>query len=280
MKSILLPTDFSKNSWNAIEYAIKFCANTPCTFYLMHVNRLAEVSVNTLDYNINSTVIEDTYIVAAKKQLASLLKKIALQFPNNSNHAFYTINEADFFIDAIRKQVLEKKINLIVMGTKGATGLEKLILGSNTADIITKVKCNTLVVPENAKFKNIRQVAFPTDFLQFYGITTLHPIVDILEQFEATLRVLHIAKKNSDLNSDQEKNKEFVADYFSANKHSFHYLTNTKIEAAIQSFVQDNNIDIIAMVAKNLNYFQQILFHSKVENISYQTDVPFLVLHE
>ena len=280
MKSILLPTDFSKNSWNAIKYAIKFCANTPCTFYLMHVNRLAEVSVNTLDYNINSTVIEDTYTVAAKKQLTSLLKKIVLQFPNNSNHAFYTINEADFFIDAIRKQVLEKKINLIVMGTKGATGLEKLILGSNAADIITKVKCNTLIVPENAKFKNIRQVAFPTDFLQFYGITTLHPIVDILEQFEATLRVLHIAKKNSDLNSDQEKNKEFVADYFSANKHSFHYLTNTKIEAAIQSFVQDNNIDIIAMVAKNLNYFQQILFHSKVENISYQTDVPFLVLHE
>lgn len=280
MKSILLPTDFSKNSWNAIKYAINFLANTPCTFYLMHVNRLAEISVNTLDYNINSIVIEDTYTIAAKKQLASLLKKIALQFPNNSNHAFYTINEADFFIDAIRKQVLEKKINLIVMGTKGATGLEKLILGSNTADIITKVKCNTLVVPENAKFKNIRQVAFPTDFLQFYGITTLHPIVDILEQFEASLRVLHIAKKNSDLNSDQEKNKEFVADYFSANKHSFHYLINTKIEAAMQSFVQDNNIDIIAMVAKNLNYFQQILFHSKVENISYQTDVPFLVLHE
>lgn len=280
MKSILLPTDFSKNSWNAIEYAIKFCANTPCTFYLMHVNRLAEVSVDTMDYNINTAVIEETYTATAKKQLTAFLKKIASQYPNNPNHAFYTINEVDFFIDAVRKQVLEKKIDLIVMGTKGASGLEKLILGSNTADIITKVKCNTLVVPENATFKTLSQIAFPTDFLQFYGITTLQPVVDILEKFNAALRVLHITKKNSVLNNDQKKNKEFVSDYFSANKHSFHYLTNTKIEAAIQSFVQENSIDMIAMVAKNLNYFQQILFHSKVEDISYQTDVPFLVLHE
>ncbi|WP_272022998.1 universal stress protein [Olleya namhaensis] len=280
MKSILLPTDFSENSWNAIEYILNFFSNTTCTFYLLHVNPLTEVAINNIDYNVSQTLIEDVFTKPAKKQLTVLLKKIARYFPNNPNHSFYTINTTDFFIDAVRNQVTEKKIDLIVMGTKGASGLEKLIIGSNTADIITKVKCNTLIVPENAKFKTLSQIAFPTDFLQFYGVTTLKPIVEILENFEASLRVLHITKKDIKLNSDQEKNKEFLEDYFTNNNHSFHYLTNTKIEAAIQCFVESRNIDMIAMVAKNLNYFQQILFHSKVEEISYQTDVPFLVLHE
>ena len=53
-----------------------------------------------------------------------------------------------------------------------------------------------------------------------------------------------------------------------------------KIEEAIQCFVQSRNTDLIVMVAKNLNYFQRILFSPTVEEISYHTDVPFLVLHE
>ena len=60
----------------------------------------------------------------------------------------------------------------------------------------------------------------------------------------------------------------------------FLFLTNKKIEGAIQCFVESRAINMICMVAKNLNYFQQILFHSKVEEISYHTEVPFLVLHE
>jgi hypothetical protein len=57
-------------------------------------------------------------------------------------------------------------------------------------------------------------------------------------------------------------------------------LTNKKVEDAVQHFVESRHVDLIAMVAKNLNYFQQILFHTKVEEISYHTDIPFLVLHE
>jgi hypothetical protein len=58
------------------------------------------------------------------------------------------------------------------------------------------------------------------------------------------------------------------------------YIPNSKAEDAVQCFVESRDIDMIVMVAKNLNYFQQILFHSKVEKISYHTNVPFLVLQE
>jgi nucleotide-binding universal stress UspA family protein len=280
MKTILLPTDFSDNSWNAIEYALNFFKDSTCSFYLLHINRVSNVVTNDYPYIPSQDVIVDIYLKPAKTQLKALLKKITENFPKNKNHKFHTITESNFFIESIRNNVEEKKVDVIVMGTKGASGLSKFIVGSNTGDVITKVKCTTLVVPENAKFKKLEEVAFPTDFSLSNNLQVLQPIAEILEETNSSLRVLNISKKNSVLNTDQLKSKELLEDYFYNYKHSFHFLTNKKVEDAVQCFVESRNIDLIAMVAKNLNYFQQILFHTKVEEISYHTDVPFLVLHE
>ena len=105
-------------------------------------------------------------------------------------------------------------------------------------------------------------------------------ILNILEGSDAALRILHISKKHPVISIDQRANKDLLEDYFENKNYSFHFLTNQKVEDAVQCFVQSRDIDMIIMIAKNLNYFQQILFHSKVEKISYHTNVPFLVLHE
>jgi nucleotide-binding universal stress UspA family protein len=280
MKNILLPTDFSENSWNAIEFALNFFKKSQCNFYLLHVNRLSNLVTGDTPYVPTQDVIETLYVKPAKKQLKDVLKRIATEFPNHKSHKFYTLTDYNFFIESIRKHVLEKKIDLIVMGTKGASGLKKFIVGSNTGDIITKVKCATMAIPENAKFTKLEEVAFPTDFTLSYNLQILQPLSNILENYASSLRILHISKKSKDLNFDQINNKELLEDYFSNNAHTFHFLSTKKVEDAVQCFVESRDIDMMVMVAKNLNYFQQILFHSKVEEISYHTDIPFLVLHE
>lgn len=280
MKNILLPTDFSENSWNAIAYAIDFFEVTTCNFYLLHVNKFGQIILNDSQYIATQEVIEGTYTKPAKQQLRKILKRINRQFSPNEKHRFYTLTDYNFFIDSIRKCVDEKKIDCIVMGTKGASGLKKIIVGSNTGDIITKVKCTTLAVPEHAKFVKLKEIAFPTDFSLSYDIHILQPLSEILEQYKSALRMVHISKGKADLNTEQNKNKELLEDYFSHFNHSFHYLKNKKVEDAVQCFIESRNIDMICMVAKNLNYFQQILFHSRIEEISYHVETPFLVLHE
>ena len=280
MKNILLPTDFSANSWNAIEYALKFFKNTKCHFYLLHVNRVSALVESDVPYLPTQDTFDELYVNPAKKLLHQFLKRISKEIPKNDNHRFYALTEHNFFIESLRNHVKEKKIDMIVMGTKGASGMQKFIIGSNAGDVITKVPCATLVVPENAKFEGINEMAFPTDFAITYNIQTLQPISEILENYCAQISVVHISKKGDDLNNGQIKNKELLEDYFSEDKHNFYFLTNEKIEEAIQCFVQSRKIDMIAMVAKNLNYFQRILFLPTVEEISYHTDVPFLVLHE
>lgn len=280
MKNILLLTDFSENSWNAIKYAISFFEKETCNFYLLHVNRLSNPIINDALYIANEEVIETVYSKPTKIKLREILKHIAIQFSPNKKHRFYTLSDYDFFIESIRKHVEEKKIDCIVMGTKGASGLKKIIVGSNTGHVITKVKCTTLAIPENAQFVKLEEIAFPTDFSLTYDIQILQPLSEILETYQSALRILHISKKKAHLNNNQNNNRELLHDYFSPLNHSFHYLTNNKVEDAIRCFLESRNIDMICMVAKNLNYFQQILFHSKVEEISFHTEIPFLVLHE
>ena len=280
MKNILLPTDFSENSWNAIVYAIDFFEVTTCNFYLLHVNKSDQMILNNSQYTATQGVLEDIYTKPAKQQLRKILKRINRPFSFNEKHRFYTLTDYNFFIDSIRKCVAEKKIDCIVMGTKGASGLKNIIVGSNTGDIITKVKCTTLAVPEHAKFVKLEEIAFPTDFSLSYDISILQPLSEILERYETALRIVHISKEKADLNTEQNKNKELLEDYFSHFNHSFHFLKNKKVEDAVQCFIERKNIDMICMVAKNLNYFQQILFHSRIEEISYHVKTPFLVLHE
>ncbi|MEC7263957.1 MAG: universal stress protein, partial [Bacteroidota bacterium] len=63
-------------------------------------------------------------------------------------------------------------------------------------------------------------------------------------------------------------------------RYSTHTITNKSVKSAIQCFVESRDIDMMFMVAKNLNFIQLILFDSLVEQISFHTKVPFYVIHQ
>ncbi len=274
MKNVLIPTDFSENSWNAICYALNFFEKERCSFYVLHVNSAKKNVYNT------PTQKDQEDIKSSKKQLRELLNRIAIEFPKNKKHHFYTLTDHNFFIASIRKHIEEKKIDLIVMGSKGISDLKESIIGSNTSNVIKKVPCNTLIIPAKATFNSLKEIAFPTDFSLSYAIEALQPLSEILEKNHAELHLLHISKKAVQLNGYQIAKKELIEDYFSNLKHGFHFLINKEAEDAVQQFTDSKSINMMVMMAKNLNYFQQILFHAKVKKTGYHTRMPLLVLHE
>ncbi len=163
MKNVLIPTDFSENSWNAIRYALNFFEKEHCNFYVLHVNSAKTGPKNSpsLPY---IEEIDKRHPNSSKKQLRKVLTRITAEFPENKNHKFYTLTDDNFFITSIRKHIEEKKINLIVMGTKGASDGNELIIGSNTANVIVKVPCNTLIIPGKSKIIWIKRNCVPYRF--------------------------------------------------------------------------------------------------------------------
>jgi nucleotide-binding universal stress UspA family protein len=279
MKNILIPTDFSDNSWNAIEYGLALFRKVKCTFHLVYVNPIAEYSGGEAARYISSGLLEKSILKESQEKLDKLLHKISLE-PLNPKHEFQTIACYDFFTDRIRREVLEKKIDLIIMGTKGASGLKAVAMGTNTGNVITKVKCPVLAVPENAVYNKPREIAFPTDYNLNYNIRVLDNLKEVALMTNAAIRFLYISKAGEELSREQMKNREFLGDYFTRNQHSFHKVTGENLETAVQCFTESRVVDMIAMVAKNLNFLQRLLFRPRVEKISYHITIPFLVLHE
>jgi nucleotide-binding universal stress UspA family protein len=279
MKNILIPTDFSENSLNAITYAQEFFKYTTCNFYIMHVTKIFNYAGGETPIIPSAETIELTLLKDVKIKLKNLVERVK-SLHIDSKHNFIPISSYDYFIDAVRNEVVEKKINLIVMGTKGASGLKEVIVGSNTGDVITRVKTPLLAVPEKAKFTPPKEIAFPTDYNVFYQTKILNDISEFMQMYNSRIRILHVARKDEELSKFQKENKEYLNDFFADYDHGFYKVTNKKVEAGVQCFVESRNINMIVMVAKNLNLFQQILFKPTVEEVSYHTHVPFLVLHE
>lgn len=267
MANILIPTDFSDNAWNAVEYAIEFFKKSACNFYVLHVCR---------GPNAKATLEEQK---VCKEKLQSLLQKINQDLSYNPKHKFFSIIDEGYLVSSVRKQIDQNHIDFIVMGTRGSSGTVKTPIGSNASNVITKVRCATIVVPENAKYSKLTEIAFPTDFLSVYSAKMLESITNIVESNNASARVLHIKNDTSVLNEDQKRNKELLDAYLGSNEHSFHFLSNAQLENQVQDFVEKRKIDLITMLAKNLNYFEKLLFHPKNSQIKYYTDIPFLVLH-
>ena len=278
MKNILLPTDFSKNSLNAIRYATELFKDNSCKFYLLNVFKIPYFTNEALLENdsIQLAKMENDLFESSQKGLKNLIKKL----DDNPKHSYATLSEYNFFINSVKNTLKNKDIDLIVMGTKGATGAKEIFMGSNTGDVIMKTQCNVLAIPENASYEKPKEIAFPTDYEISYQKEDFEFLISIVNSNNSKVRIVHFQNKN-ELNEEQRLNKKRLLSIFKNLDIRFHTLTSTDFEVALNCFTQSRgNIDMIAIVAKHYNFFQRLFFKPKVEELSFHTTIPLLVLHK
>ncbi len=277
MKRILLPTDFSSISLNAIKYALSLFKETQCVFYLLNVFRVPYMTNEELMENdVQQLAIVEGEMYESSK---NTLKELVSGFEKNENHTYHIISDYNFFINSVKQAVMEKEIDLIVMGTKGATGAKEIFLGSNTGDVLMKTSCNVMAIPENSVYKAPKEIVFPTDFKLRYEHDDLAPLIELVESNESALRILHLSQDGK-FSQEQEGNVQILESYLETLEHTFHTLTNIDFEEALNCFVQSRgNVDMIAMISGHYNFFQRLFFRPKVMELSFHTKIPLYVLH-
>jgi len=277
MKKILLPTDFSPISINAMRYATRLFKDIPCTFYVLNVFRIPYLTNEELmDQNAaNLALVEDEMYDNSREEMEKLIEAI----PKNEMHSFQTISDYNLFSLAVEQVIEEKEIELIIMGTKGASGAKEIFMGSNASDIIMKNSCHVIAVPEHNEFKLPKELVFPTDYLIEYDFNDLAPLVNLAELTDASIRIVHFSDKD-ELDETQIQNKRKLDSFLVNVQHSYHTLSNSDFEEGLNCFTQSRgNIDMIVIMARHYSFFERLFFKPKVRALSFHTKIPLFVIH-
>lgn len=276
MKSILLPTDFSQNSINAIHFAHDMFKGERCKFYLLNVQKASSYVSDDLMTLQPTTTIYENLIQNSKKSIEKIVTDVQKKYASD-NHVYQTLVDYDNFIDAIKQLVIAKDICLIVMGTKGATGAEKVLFGSNTVKVIQRNDCPVLAVPNNCRFSALKKIAFTSNYLTYYKKEELKPLITLANKFKSKIDVLHITK-GEHLTEDQENNRAFLDECFNNLNHEFINLANTNLFKTVEHYLQYNDMDLLAMMSRKHSFLERLFTRHNVEKFVFQISIPLLVM--
>ncbi len=276
MKNILLPTDFSDNSWNAISYAIHLFKDDACTFYLLNTYTPVIYHVEYVLGYPAQFGLEDTIRNTSLEHLKSLEQRIADTFGNNPNHEFQTMARFDTLISGIHDFMASHYIHMIVMGTKGATGAEEVLFGSNTVQVFKNVKCPVLAIPEGFAYKSPKSILFPSDYGIAFQTSQLESLLELSKTHNSNIDILHVL--TSELSEAQYNNKASLEKILPKGNHKFHDLQGDNVMRGILGYQESNAIDMLAMINNKKSFFENIFFKSTVNQIGFHLTAPFLVM--
>ncbi|MGB5480334.1 MAG: universal stress protein [Eudoraea sp.] len=276
--NILLPTDFSKNSGNAISYAMELFKNEKCNFFFLHTYT---PSFYRMDYMLGGpmfSAIPDSGVDISLAGLEKTLEDVKKSY-KNPNHSYNIISAFNTLTDEINEVTIEKEIDMVVMGTQGATGAKEIFLGSNTVYVLRKAIAPVLVIPENYTFQKIQKILLPSDYLTNYKDNELSTAIKMVKMNKAKLIVLHV-KEEYDLTASQDENKMALYRRLDGLSTTLTELKGSLMPNAILNYVQKNGIDLLMMMNRKHSFFERIFEKQNVDQIGFHIKIPFLVIRD
>ncbi len=282
MKKILVPTDFSEQAENALQVACAIASKSMAKVHLLHI---LDVSLgggfgfNTMGEPAPSTTMMDQVYVAqlvktSERRLVDLVHKYgSLQVPitpiAHTGHIYGTINS----------YVKDNDIDFIVMGTKGASGLDEFFVGSNTERVVRSATCPVLSVRDVPTGFSINKIVFASNF-ESDQLPTASKLKTFQELFGAHVHMVYINVPNKFINTRtiRAKANEFVQRCQLAN-YDFTVYNDTTEEEGIIHFADEVNADIIAVATHGRTGLGHLLSGSIAEDIVNHASRPVLTFN-
>ncbi|MCW5519816.1 universal stress protein [Aureitalea sp. L0-47] len=278
MKKILVPTDFSENAYNALIYASRLFEKKPCIIYILHSIEVEASRLTSLvDISQSKEILDALYDESDSK--CEEVKARLIEDTRGCGHKFDVISTAMSLPRAMNRICIQRKVDFVVMGTKGRTGAKEVILGSNTIKVIDRIKKTpVLVVPPNAVFQFIELMAFPTSFEKEYHPSDLDALLYLAKLHNSEIKVLHV-REHEIITDTQRKNLDALMNLLSDIQCNIEWLeSNFGITTTLSYFVDNHNVDLLAIIYYKHNFIVQLFRESIVKKIGRRPSTPYLVI--
>ncbi|MEM1136596.1 MAG: universal stress protein, partial [Bacteroidota bacterium] len=266
MNKILVPIDFSQNSINALNYAVEIAKELESSITIFNTYPI-DIPMG-MEYS--SGIYMQTLNAEIKYDRQVRLREIAQKFEDEvyqTTGEQVEINEIvqeGVAADSIAAIAEEKAMDMIIMGTKGATGLEEVLLGSITVSVIEKVKIPVLAVPENSSFNYLRKIVYATNF-DDKDTEIIDTLQNLGEYFKSEITCLHVNTDPAlsyadDLSMDVLKRNYFFNPVSQIN---FKILADKKVTRGLEEYLSENDIDLIVVKPIERGFIERI-FHKSI----------------
>ncbi|MER3317882.1 MAG: universal stress protein [Allomuricauda sp.] len=280
-KRIILPTDFSKNSWNAIVYALMVFKDVPCDFFILNSYQVGASGLSTKMAGANNTRLYNLIKEQSERDLKMELEKIK-KLDKNPKHTFTTRSLADTLVNSIGKTVYNEEIDYIIMGTKGASGLQEVFMGSNTYKVIKEIDfCPVIAVPDDYKTdRKIDSILLATGYEHLFETYELKPVLNFAEHFNAKLWITHVGNLE-ELTSAQKASKISLEKRLKSINFEFVEVEkDDSVNHTIHKMVEmDRSIDMVVMINQDHSFFERLTREPVIKKVTFNSKVPFLVIH-
>lgn len=278
INKILFPTDFSEPAQNAFRYALILADKVKAEIELLHVvipqieaYDVPVIAMHSTQVQVDTAKeVMKTFVDAGITQMLQQLSEI----PKITSSV-----EVGVPIGYITRAIEESTIDLVVMGATGERNVLERMIGSLTSDVIGKVDCPVLVVPNEAIPKLIKAIAYATD-LQKSDPFEIWKTVKLLDPIQAIMHVVHVSKAENQVDEIEEMDemRAFFAEKSPAIQMKFHQTTGESVEDGLINFVDLYDIDIVVMFHPNRSFMDRLFHRSHSKKMAKNTKVPLLVL--
>jgi nucleotide-binding universal stress UspA family protein len=264
---VLLPTDFSENAALATQFALDIARRTNGYILALH-------AYDVPHYERSMTT---SLLIEMKKSAEQNMAEFEEKYLANSGIEYDSHVMIGNPIRLCREMTQKHELEMVVMGTKGASGLEELLIGSNAASVIHNVEVPVLVVPPSSEVMEVKRIVLATDLEFKSKIPPLQRLANFARVYGAEIFLLHIQDEDGIPGGTREIVTEAMGDV----KHSYHIASKKgDIESVILDFCEQKETHIVSAISKRYGFFQGLFHKSLTSKLAYHSKIPLLALHE
>jgi nucleotide-binding universal stress UspA family protein len=277
MKTLLVPTDFSKASLNAFQYAIKLSRQIDAGIKVVHVyqNEIPDLGMTS----VVSPLIENDKLVAND------LKTFVSQGKMSKTAKTLVHTEGyDCMAEPAEKIVSLSKsssIDLVVMGATGAHDALEKWFGSVSSYTAQEAFCPVLLIPDGVRFRKPKNILYVCNLDVLIQAATLDRLAFIAQCLGSKVHVLHV---DTNLNNEKDVgllvNREW--NLVECERFSFKAAINKQdnVLKALDVYAAHHHIDLVVISTHHRTIFQKIFHKSLTKTIAMDSNLPLLVLHK
>lgn len=276
MRRILVPTDFSEQAQYAFEVAVSIARKTGAAIKLLHVvdapRSTSFSATGDVIYNDN---MEQLYMMRLLETTKSDMRRLIGKVEHSGVEVVQEVDVASI-AGKIKRTIEADNVDLVVMGSKGSSGLDEFLIGSNTEKVVRIANCPVLTIKNRQQDFNPTEIVLASDFRREIS-KAMDAFKYIQQLFNARLHLVYINTPGAFESSSNLRSKlAHAAEKYGLHNFTINVYNDVLEEDGILHFAEDINADMIMMATHGRTGLAHLLSGSIAEDLVNHTSRPVL----